>query len=51
MAHGGAPAGDKDFPYWLVAAGALAIAIAVLIASNDLYSQVLTIVSRGLWIT
>jgi polar amino acid transport system permease protein len=51
MAHGGAPAGDKDFPYWLIAAGALAIAIAVLIASNDLYSQVLTIVSRGLWIT
>ncbi|AZN70416.1 amino acid ABC transporter permease [Georhizobium profundi] len=51
MAHGEAPAGDKDFPYWLVAAGALAIAIAVLIASNDLYSQVLTIVSRGLWIT
>jgi polar amino acid transport system permease protein len=51
MAHGGAPAGDKDFPYWLVAAGVLAIAIAVLIASNDLYSQVLTIVSRGLWIT
>ncbi|VVT00537.1 amino acid ABC transporter permease [Rhizobium sp. EC-SD404] len=51
MAHGGAPAGDKDFPYWLIAAGALAIGIAVLIASNDLYAQVLTIVSRGLWIT
>lgn len=51
MAHGGAPAGDKDFPYWLFAAGALAIGIAVLIASNDLYAQVLTIVSRGLWIT
>ena len=51
MAQGGTPAGDKDFPYWLLAAGALAVGIAVLIASNDLYAQVLTIVSRGLWIT
>lgn len=51
MAQGGTPAGDKDFPYWLLAAGSLAIGIAVLIASNDLYAQVLTIVSRGFWIT
>ena len=43
--------GDRDFPYWLVAAAGIAIVIAVIIVSNELYSQVLTTVSRGVWIT
>jgi polar amino acid transport system permease protein len=43
--------GDRDFPYWLVAAGLIALAIAVTIATNDLYAQVFRIVSAGLWIT
>ena len=51
MPERGAVAGDKDFPYWLVAAGVAALAIAAVIAANDLYTQVFTIVSRGLWIT
>ncbi|MEM6464158.1 MAG: amino acid ABC transporter permease [Pseudomonadota bacterium] len=42
---------DTDFPYWLVAAAAIAVVVAVIIATNDLYTQVLIIVSRGVWIT
>lgn len=43
--------GDQDFPYWLVAAAAIAAIVAILIATNDLYTQVLKTVSRGVWIT
>lgn len=50
MAHS-RPSSDRDFPYWLVAAAAIAIIVAVLIATNDLYLQVLSIVSKGVWIT
>ena len=50
MAHS-SPSSDRDFPYWLVAAAAIAIIVAVLIATNDLYLQVLSIVSKGVWIT
>ena len=46
-----ASSGDKDFPYWLVAAAIIAAVIAVVIATNDLYTQVLVIVSKGVWIT
>ena len=42
---------DKEFPWWLVAAGAIAIAIAVIIAANSLYTQVFNIVSKGVIIT
>ena len=42
---------DTDFPYWLVAAAAIAVFIAILIVTNDLYTQVLVIVSKGVWIT
>lgn len=45
-----APAG-KDFPYWLVAAAAIALAAALSIAASDLYSQIFAAVSRGIWIT
>lgn len=42
---------DNDFPYWLVAIGVLAIAAAGLIVVNDLYRQIFTAVSNGIWIT
>lgn len=45
------PSSDRDFPYWLVAATAIAIIVAILIATNGLYLQVLSIVSKGVWIT
>jgi polar amino acid transport system permease protein len=43
--------GDQDFPYWLVAAVIIAVIIATIIATNNIYSQVLVIVSKGVWIT
>jgi len=45
------PAGGQDFPWWLVVAGAIAVVVAIVIASNDIYSQVFGIVARGVWIT
>jgi polar amino acid transport system permease protein len=49
---GGAPAVPKaDFPWWLVAAGLVGVGCAAAIAANDLYSQIFTIVGRGIWIT
>lgn len=46
------PAAEKgDFPWWLAAAGALALFLAVQIAVNDLYSQIFEIVSKGVGIT
>ncbi|MFC3723959.1 amino acid ABC transporter permease [Neoaquamicrobium sediminum] len=45
------PASRKEFPYWLAAAIAIAIVIAIFVAANDLYSQVFSIVVRGLGIT
>ncbi|WP_299870399.1 amino acid ABC transporter permease [uncultured Hoeflea sp.] len=46
------PAAEKgDFPWWLAAAGALALFLAVQIAVNDLYSQIFAIVSKGVGIT
>jgi len=42
---------QNDFPWWLVAAAVIAIAAGFFIATNDLYFQILTIVSRGVWIT
>lgn len=43
--------GEKDFPWWLVALGAIGLALAVLIAGNDLYAQVFSTVSKGVRIT
>ncbi|MEX0343408.1 MAG: amino acid ABC transporter permease [Rhizobiaceae bacterium] len=42
---------DKEFPWWLVAAGTIGAVIAVTIAANSLYTQVFTIVSKGVLIT
>ncbi|MBX3579202.1 MAG: amino acid ABC transporter permease [Rhizobiaceae bacterium] len=41
----------EDFPYWLVAAIAIAVTVAVLIAANDLWSQVFRTVAAGIWTT
>lgn len=40
-----------DFPWWLVAGGAIAVVAGVAIAANDLYSQVFAVVTKGLGIT
>lgn len=40
-----------DYPWWLVALGLIAAMLAALIVTNDLYSQVFTVVSRGIGIT
>ena len=44
--------GDRgDRPWWLVALVIIGLAIAAVIAVNDLYAQVFASVSRGIWIT
>jgi polar amino acid transport system permease protein len=40
-----------DFPYWLVAVVLIGAAVAVLIAANDLYTQVFVTVSKGIGVT
>lgn len=42
---------SDDFPYWLVALAVIALTIASVIAANDLYAQVFSIVSKGVSIT
>jgi len=43
---------DKpDFPWWLLVAGTIALFLGIQIAINNLYSQIFTIVSKGVWIT
>lgn len=46
-----APDASRDFPYWLVALVAVMLAATLAIAASDLYSQVLSTVARGIWIT
>ncbi len=43
--------GDRDFPWWLLAAGLLALWFGWRIQANDLYSQVFSTLMRGAWIT
>jgi len=45
------PTDKPDFPWWLLAAGVIALFLGIQIVLNDLYSQIFTIVSRGVWIT
>ncbi|NSX56144.1 amino acid ABC transporter permease [Parasulfitobacter algicola] len=45
------PPQDKDFPYWLIVAGAIGAYFLFRIIADDLYFQVLTTLSRGIWIT
>jgi polar amino acid transport system permease protein len=40
-----------DFPYWLVAAVAIAAIVAVFIAANDLYAEVFAVIVKGVGVT
>lgn len=40
-----------DYPWWLVALGVIALALAGVIVANDLYTQVFSVVLKGLWVT
>lgn len=40
-----------DFPYWLAAISAIAVFLLIQIATDEIYSQVMATVSRGVWIT
>lgn len=42
---------QQDFPYWLLAACLIAVFFLFQIATDDIYSQVMTTVSRGIGIT
>ena len=41
----------SDFPWWLAAAGALALAAAIGIAASGVYSQVFAMVAKGIGVT
>jgi His/Glu/Gln/Arg/opine family amino acid ABC transporter permease subunit len=45
------PPQDKDFPWWLVVAGAIAAVLLYEVVANDLYRQVLGTLSQGIGIT
>ena len=48
----GTPSGNsEEFPWWLVVAGAIAVAIAAAIITNGLYQQVFNTVIKGVWTT
>jgi polar amino acid transport system permease protein len=42
---------NREFPWWLVTAGAVAVAAAIAIAANGIYTQVFSIVVKGVGIT
>ncbi len=45
------PPQDKDFPWWLVAAGGIGLYLLYRVVSDDLYRQVLVTLSKGIYIT
>jgi len=45
------PQHDKDFPYWLLVAATIGLYLAYRVATDALYTQVITIVSKGVWLT
>lgn len=51
MAPVSSHAAKDDFPWWLVALGVIAVALAGVIVANDLYAQVFGVVLKGLWVT
>lgn len=46
-----APTQDKDFPWWLLAAASIAAYLMYRVVSDDLYSQVLGTLSKGISVT
>lgn len=45
------PPQDKDFPYWLIVAGGLGAYLLYRVVSDDLYTQILSTLSKGIGIT
>ncbi|MBN9257315.1 MULTISPECIES: amino acid ABC transporter permease [unclassified Mesorhizobium] len=45
------PAAKPDFPWWLVVASVLALAVALFVAVDDIYAQVFATVAKGIGIT
>ena len=45
------PKHDSDFPYWLLVAATIGLYLAYRVATDELYTQVITIVSKGIWVT
>ncbi|WP_104665474.1 amino acid ABC transporter permease [Ensifer adhaerens] len=43
--------GKGDYPWWLVALLVIAVALAAVIVSNDIFSEVFTVVLKGLGVT
>ena len=44
-------AARREFPYWLLAAGMLAVAFALVIAASDQYQVIFRAILRGVWTT
>ncbi|CZT33410.1 polar amino acid transport system permease protein [Rhizobium sp. 9140] len=42
---------SRELPWWLIALAAIAVGLAILIAVNDLYSRVFTVVAAGIGVT
>ncbi|TXR50305.1 amino acid ABC transporter permease [Phyllobacterium endophyticum] len=42
---------EKEFPWWLLVAGTIAIALGIAILVTPIYGQVFATVSQGIWIT
>lgn len=40
-----------DFPWWLVVLGILFLAVTAIILTNDLYTQIIKVLRKGVWIT
>ena len=45
------PSEKSDFPWWLLVAGMIAVALGIAILISPIYGQVFTTVSQGIWIT
>lgn len=45
------PSAKPDFPWWLVVASVLALAVALFVAVDDIYAQVFATVAKGIGIT
>ncbi len=45
------PDNSKDFPYWLLVAAGIGLYLAYRVYTDELYTQIITIVSKGIWVT
>ena len=42
---------SNDFPYWLLFAASIGLYLGYRVFTDDLYTQIITIVSKGVWVT